>query len=386
MQNLWDLIIVGAGPAGSSAARVVAAAGYSVLVLDKKERIGEPNHCGEGISSFGLAEAGFRENEPWILNKVKGSKLMFPNGTHIRFTQAGYCIDRPAFDRALAKRAGDKGAVFMTSTTVQDFQGFEQGWLVRTNQGDFRARYLVGTGGALCPVARYFRQIPRILPAFQYKFMASDVPLDFSDGFLQFHHHEDFRGGYAWIFDRGKEVSIGGGAASELKERLERFCSRIGVDPRKRIKTEGGPIPFLSRPLRIAFPRALLAGDSGGFIYPLTKGGIHGACYSGRIAGEVVVRALREGDSYRLADYTPLVVSYPCRDRIHLSIPQAFFKFDNPIVETIGNIMNDKEYTEIPVGRFLRYFLAKPSPRILWGIAVGFLVQRFYHKSARFAW
>lgn len=139
--------------------------------------------------------------------------------------------------------------------------------------------------------------------------------------------------GYAWVFHRGKKVSVGGG-----------------------------------------------------FIYPLTKGGVHGAVWSGRIAGEVGVEALREGDPYRLSDYPGRVFPYPFRDRIHLSIPQTFFKFDNSIINTIGNIMNKKEYSEVPEARFLRYFLPRPTPRILWGIAVGFLVQRFYHKSAKFAW
>jgi len=386
VNEVWDVIVVGGGPAGSSAAGVLAGAGRSVLVLDKKRRIGEPNHCGEGISAFGLQEAGITGHHPWILKKVRGCKLMFPNGTEIRFTQTGYCIDRPSFDRFLAKRAQGAGAEFKTSTQVRGFEGGRAGWVVRTDRGEFRARYLVGAGGALCPLAAHFGLRPRILPAVQYKFRPADVALDFSDDLLQFHHHEDFAGGYAWVFNRGKEVSVGCGATRDLKQRMERFCRRIGVDPKKRIKTEGGPIPFLKRPFRIAFPRALLAGDAGGFIYPLTKGGIHGAVWSGRIAGETILQALEADDPYLLALYPSRVRAYPSRNPLHLMVPQAFFKFDNTIINTIGRIMDSKEYTEIPVGRFLRYFSARPLPRVLWGIAVGFLVQRFYHHSARFAW
>lgn len=393
MQQTWDVIVVGAGPAGSSAARVISQAGFSVLVLDKKERIGDPNHCGEGVSANCLAEAGVTGPQPWIIKQVDGCKLLFPNQTEIRFTQKGYCIDRPSFDRFLAARALDAGAVFMTSTVVSGIISERSGWVLTTNKGTFRSRYLIGAGGALCPVARYHGQRAPILPALQYKFRKKDVALDFSDGFLQFHHHEDFSGGYAWVFDRGSgeegeegEVSIGAGSPRALKEKLDSFCIRMGVDPSRKFKAEGGPIPFLKRPLRIAFPRALLAGDSGGFTYPFTKGGVHGAVWSARIAGEVIVDALRENESYLLSDYTRRVSLYPCRSRTHLLIPQAFFKFDNPIIETIGNIMDKKEYTEIPVGRFLKYFLSKPTPRILWGIAIGFAVQRFYHRSSDFAW
>lgn len=386
MDNSWDVIVVGAGPAGSSCARVIAESGYSVLVLDKKHTIGEPNHCGEGVSSACLDEVGVSARQPWIISEVKGCKLLFPNGTETRFTQKGYCIDRPSFDRFLAERASNLGAVFRTSSEVKAIVSEQSGWRVRTAHSELRSRYLVGAGGALCPVSKHFKQNPFILPAVQYKFRKKDVACDFSDSFLQFHHHEDFSGGYAWVFDRSDEVSIGAGSPTGLKEKLERFCARIGVDPDKRIKTEGGPIPFLHRPLQIAFPRALLCGDSGGFTYPFTKGGVHGACWSGRISGEVIVEALRKNDSYTLSDYSRRVSLYPCRSRTHLMIPQAFFKFDNKIIDTIGRIMDGKEYTEIPVGRFARHFLPHPSPRILWGIAVGFCVQRFYHHSRRFAW
>jgi len=390
VRQIWDVIIVGGGPAGSRAAEIISAAGFSTLVLDKKGIIGEPNHCGEGISFHTLEEIGVRPPQPWILREVEGARLIFPNETTIYFTQKGYCISRPDFDRFLSERARNSGALIKTSSIVKSIMKERSCWILdAVSDGEplrVRGRYLVGAGGALCPVAGYFGQRPRILPALQYKFKAQDSPSSLDDSYLQFHHHEDFRGGYAWVFHRGKEISIGAGTTDDLKGRLERFCSRSGLDPARRIKTEGGPIAFLSRPLRISFPYALLCGDAGGFIYPLTKGGVHGAVWSGRIAGDVIVEALRNNNPYLLSDYNRRVSLYPCRDSLHLLIPQTFFSFDNPIINTIGRIMDRKEYYEIPVSRFLRYFLSRPTPRILWGIAAGFLVQRFYHRSARFAW
>lgn len=379
-------MVVGAGPAGTSAARAIAQAGFSVVVLEKKRVIGEPNHCGEGVSIDCLNEARVRTPQPWILREVKGGRLIFPNQTTIYFPKKGYCIDRPGFDRFLARRAKDAGAVIKTSCMVKKISATITGWACQTSEGVFASRYLVGAGGAVCPVAGHLGKRPFLLPAMQFKFAEKDVPDELADHWLRFYHHEDFAGGYAWVFHRGKEVSVGAGTTRDLKKRLERFCLRLGLDPDKRIKTEGGPIPFLKKPLRIAFPGALLCGDAGGFTYPFTKGGVHGACYSGRIAGEVISKALKLGDSYVLSEYPKRVNLYPCRDRLHLLIPQGFFRFSNPIINTIGRIMDGKKYTEIPVARFLRSFLARPTPRIFWGIAVGFLVQRFYHKSEPFAW
>ncbi|MBN2380450.1 NAD(P)/FAD-dependent oxidoreductase [candidate division WOR-3 bacterium] len=390
MERTWDVVVVGGGPAGSRAAEVIAREGFSVIVLDKKKVIGEPNHCGEGISAHCLNEIGVETAQPWIVRQVKGARLIFPNRTTIYFTQKGYCIDRPCFDRFLSARARANGAVIKTSAQVKRIIPERSRWIIKaqTPEGprDFSSRYLIGAGGALCPVAGYLGERPMILPSFQYKFAAKGTPQELDDSYLQFHHHEDFRGGYAWVFHRGKEISVGAGTTTDLRIRLERFCIRLGLDPGKRIKVEGGPIAFLSRPLRITFPKVLLCGDAGGFIYPLTKGGVHGAVWSGRIAGEVIVKALKTSDPYALSDYTDRVSTYPCQDRLHLLIPQAFFKFDNSIINTIGNIMDKKEYSEVPIAGFLRYFLARPLPRILWGIAVGFTVQRFYHRSARFAW
>ena len=390
MKNTWDVIIVGGGPAGSRAAEVIAREGYSVIVLEKKKVIGEPNHCGEGISMHCLKEIGIKTRQSWIIREVKGARLIFPNKATIYFTQKGFCIDRPSFDRFLSQRAYLLGAIIHTAERVRRISSERSRWIVEveTPEGfkEYYSRYLLGAGGALCPVAEYMGQRSKILPAFQYKFQANTASTELEDSYLQFHHHEDFAGGYAWVFHRGKEISVGAGTTYELKKRLERFCTRIGLDPKKKIKVEGGPIAFLRRPLKIAASRALLAGDAGGFIYPLTKGGVHGACWSGRIAGEVIVNALKSGNSYVLSEYTKRVSDYPCRDRLHLMVPQAFFRFDNRIVNTIGKIMDRKEYKEIPVGRFLRHFLARPTPRLLWGIAVGFLVQRFYHHSAKFAW
>jgi len=386
VKRIWDVIIVGAGPAGSSAARPISKAGYSTLIIDKKTRVGDPNHCGEGISTYGLAAAGIKKHYPWMLNKIKGCKLMLPNGTEIKFTQTGYNIDRPAFDRFLAKRAEDEGTKIKTSTKLEEIIRTTSGWRLITSQGEFYSRYLIGAGGATCPVSRYFKQFPHLMPAMQYKFKKEDVPIDFSDKLLQFFPREDFAGGYAWIFDRGKEVSVGAGTGRELKKKLENFCLSKGISPKKKIKVEGGPIPFLKRSFQLSFPKALLCGDSGGFIYPLTKGGINGACWSGRIAGEVIAEALNKNDSYILSTYSKKVGAYPCRDPLQLYIPQALLKFNNKIINTIGNIMDGKEYTAIPVGRFLKYFLMKPTPEILWGIAVGFLFQRLYHYRHYFAW
>jgi len=385
--NKYDVIIVGAGPAGSSAAFELAGRGFSVLVLDKKSVVGNPNHCGEGISNYCLEEVGVSADQPWIVNEVLGGRLMFPNQTFVTFKQKGYCIDRPAFDRFLMNRAVDSGCVLLTNARVKKIESIGEGWKISTTEKSFHGTYLVGAGGPMCFVAHYFMQRQQHLPAFQYKFKIEPSHQEVVDQrWLDFYHSERFPGGYAWVFPRGDEVAIGGGSMIKAKERVNQFCQDLGFNVEKAIRTEGGPIPFLKKPAKICFPNALLVGDAGGFTYPLTKGGIHGAVWSGKQAGRVIAHALQENNPRSLAAFESQVKKHPCRRSSHLRMPQTFFDFDDQMFNSIGRIMDQLEFSDFPIGRFISELSKFPSPRVLKGFVIGGVIQYHYRKSKRFAW
>jgi len=384
--KLRDVLIVGAGPAGSRAAEVIARAGLDVLVLDRKKEIGTPNHCGEGLSEDCLEEIGAQDDESWIVHEVEGSRIHFPNGAWIDFPKRGFTVRRPELDRFLARRAERAGAEFRKGVRIDGIEAAGGCWRLRSAHESFEGRVLIGAGGALCPVAHFFGQRSPRIPACQFKLPAQEIMGDPEGRRLHFFHHEMYRGGYAWAFHRGDELAVGAGGRGRPVEMLRFLCRQLNIDPDRRRIVEGGPIPFLDRPLQTVFERALLCGDAGGFIHPLTKGGIHGAVWSGRLAGETVVRAFENGDFGRLGEYRAAVAGHISRSAFELKIPQAFLRFDNRIVNAIGEVMNGCVYTDLPVRRFLRVALSNLSPRVLWGLGVGIAVRQSYRKSERWTW
>ena len=94
----YDAVIVGAGPAGGRAGMELAKAGFSTLFLEKRDVVGVPVQCGEGLSAFGLKNAGLAENTAWIRERVKGVRCALPDKTSFLVSIPGYCIDRAKFD------------------------------------------------------------------------------------------------------------------------------------------------------------------------------------------------------------------------------------------------------------------------------------------------
>lgn len=384
--SLRDVLVVGGGPAGSRAAEVISSAGLDVLVLDRKKEIGSPNHCGEGLSEDCLAEIGADSRAEWIVHEVQGSRIHFPNGSWIDFPKRGFSVRRPELDRFLASRAIGAGAEFRTGVRVRSVERLGESWRLQSSSGSFEGRILLGAGGALCPVAHVLGQRSPRIPACQFKFPAREIMGDQGGKRLHFFHHEMYRGGYAWAFHRGEEVAVGAGGVGRPPAMVEFLCRQLGIDPTTRRIVEGGPIPFLEHQLQIVFDRALLCGDAGGFIHPLTKGGIHGAVWSGRLAGEAVLRAFERGDLSDLSSFEGMVSGHISRSASELRIPRAFLRFDNEIVNAIGEVMNGRVYTDLPVGNFLRVTLKNLKPRTLWGLGVGIAVRRSYRRSERFTW
>src|SRR6266540_152584 len=106
-----DLVVVGAGPAGSMAARAAARGGLRVALIDKKRSVGEPVQCAEGVSRFALESNGLRPDPAYVRQEVRGAKGVVPCGKRFAITTLpGFAVDRAAFDRSLADLAVREGA------------------------------------------------------------------------------------------------------------------------------------------------------------------------------------------------------------------------------------------------------------------------------------
>ncbi|HIH79043.1 MAG TPA: NAD(P)/FAD-dependent oxidoreductase, partial [Candidatus Poseidoniia archaeon] len=122
----WDVIVVGAGPGGSTAARFAAEGGARTLLLEKRAEVGVPVRCGEGIAPRWLEMIGVKVEGDWVTNRVRGARIYSPNGTCLTVdddnlgTEVGAVISRAGLDQHLADLAADAGAEVRTGTTVTE--------------------------------------------------------------------------------------------------------------------------------------------------------------------------------------------------------------------------------------------------------------------------
>ena len=119
-----DVLVIGAGPAGSAAAKHAAMGGADVILIDKKSEIGTPKRCAEGIYDHGLGWLGIEPNLAWAVQRINGGTLVAPDKTRLTLDETilpekGYIIERKVFDKYMAMDAARAGAKIMVKTLAK---------------------------------------------------------------------------------------------------------------------------------------------------------------------------------------------------------------------------------------------------------------------------
>lgn len=291
MPGIYDAIVVGAGPAGSSAAYFLGEAGKHVLVLEK-ESLPRYKPCGGGLSARLLEQFPF-SFDPVIESRVRAISYAL-GGQTFTVPLSGrpvYMVMRDRFDAHILAHAR---AEVRQGTTVRSVTEAEDRVLVETRDGQrFEGRYLIGADGANSVVARAVglrrgkvlaaaieAEVP-VPPAAMHRFV--DVPL-FIFGEVQM--------GYLWIFPKRDHLSVGIGALhperGQLRATLARVMARYGVSVQD-VHLYGHPLPIYTRREPVATARTLLVGDAAGLVDPLTGEGIRFGIKSGRLAAEAIL-------------------------------------------------------------------------------------------------
>lgn len=380
--NLTDVVIVGAGPAGAIAASILVEAGVNTLILEKKKVVGFPNHCGEGISHYVLDYLGVDEGREWIIKTMKGTKIFFPNQKFLYYPQKSYCINRTIFDQELVDNATRKGAKLLLQKRVVGIARDADRWLITTANGKiFTCKYLIAADGATSTVRRLFDIREKFITAIQYKF---NLIKKFEDEYFIFYNNEKHHPGYTWIFNRGIEISIGIGGVGNVKRKLEDFLHSLNINPSKKKSVHLGTIPYQKKPMLISLPGVLFAGDAGGFTHPLTGAGIIGALVSGKTAGETIRDALLRKQPELLSTYLEKVRSHPSRSNITLFYSRKFFSLNNDALNALGDVIDQRVYSEMPIINVLRRFLKTPNWQTADGLMIGFAAQQILGHFKRY--
>ncbi|MDV2482825.1 NAD(P)/FAD-dependent oxidoreductase [Methanoculleus sp. Wushi-C6] len=299
MKNRCDVLVVGAGPAGSTTARYAAEAGLDVLLIDKRKEIGLPVCCGEfNATTEVLAEAlphapGFDDLFPLdpalIRREIRGAVAVSPKGREYEFDLPGYTLDRDALDRHLAEEAVRAGAALSLETTFLSCDGHR----VRTRRGDVEVRVVVAADGPLSPVCRSagMERNALLAPA-----VTCRVDGEFGDRIRLYFGNRIAPGGYAWVFPKEGCANVGLGVQDRktpVPVLLDAFLARMGYSGRDVMAgfvPVSGPIPETVRGNVIA------VGDAAGHVVASNGGGIAPAMICGRIAGLAVARHLLHGE------------------------------------------------------------------------------------------
>jgi len=302
----YDAVVVGAGPAGLTFARFLAARGFSVAVLEKEGQLAM-KPCGEGISARVLETAEIRpgDSSRFISRKIRGALVVAPNGRGIEISQSigmGYIIDKRNFLRVLGEYAADAGAEILVREHVRDAELRGESVRILSRTLELEARLIVGADGYMSFVARKFGlEAPgerRVIPTLQYLMAGVELP----DPDLAYFYlgNEVAPKGYVWVFPKdGTLANVGIGAQQvPTKTYLDKFVkSHPEMFARARIlELRGAAVTIGGMLRRIVADRVMLVGEAAGQVIPVTGGGIHTSIAGGKIAAEVAAKSLERGD------------------------------------------------------------------------------------------
>ena len=320
MKRECDVIVVGGGPGGSMAARYAAESGASVILIEKRQEIGSPVRCAEGVSRAWLDEVDIKIDRKWMAKEVDGAKLVSPAGNSFYVdekmagNEVGLVLERHLFDKAIAATAAKAGAEIMlkTSATGVIKEGEKVVGVTASTFGEplaIEAKCVIAADGFESQIARWagidttLKQSD-ITTCFQYRLTNIEIEHHFCEFFIG----SAAPGGYVWVFPKDEETAnVGLGILlsrinqpGEVKEYLDKFIK--GNDRFAR----GQPLEAVSGAVSVSPPLdetvadgLMLVGDAARLIDPITGGGIAHACLSGMYAGKVAGDALEAGDFSR---------------------------------------------------------------------------------------
>lgn len=359
---MYDTIVVGAGPAGGIAARHLAHAGFRTLIVDKKNVVGEPVQCAEGVSRFGLESNGIAPQGAWIAQPVEGARAVLPNGTSFLITRLpGYAIDRPTFDRWIVDGAVAGGAELRTSTRVTGITRHETGWRVEANGTSFDGRTVIAADGPSSLIARSLGLVRRqeVIRAYEFRFPRDAVDLRDPDRFLLYVGAR-YHGGYAWIFPKGDAVNVGAGGHVDAHAAAVAFCRERGIDPSRRVQTIAGTIPYRFELTAYAIPGLAVVGDAGGITNPMNGAGIHPGLFSGRLAGAFAGMALERDDPAAMAGYDRVLRASPFLDPLLFWMIERVRTWDDDLLNAVGEELDGRDWRAVDVRLALSALVRRP--------------------------
>lgn len=325
--NEVDVIIVGAGPAGSTTAYYAAKNGVNVLLIDTKKEIGSPVQCGELQPNIEELKKFFPNVEDvhelfdipenLICNRTNYYKFFSPAGKEYLTKFEALILDRIKFDQFLAEKAEKAGAIIETDTRFLNLIN-ENKCLIRKGNDKKEVKFKVivaadGPQSTVCKQAsiKISNSSNDMVICAEYKM--SEVNYD--ENICEFYMNKDIiPGGYAWIFPKGEGIAnVGLGIRQNFVEKgisvskqLEKFVYNFDqtstkLSHSKILKKTGGLVPLGGPIKNTAVNNVIVVGDAASHVMAINGGGICTAMICGRIAGQTIAEYME--NKSKLVDY-----------------------------------------------------------------------------------
>ncbi len=304
-QHAVDVVVLGLGPAGASAAQAAARAGCRVVAIDRKAEAGIPVQCAEFVPSLIAQEAGDISMARRQAISAMVTYVEHEAGDHTADFR-GTMISRAAFDKHLVEDAEAAGAMCHFGEAVRVIDG---GGTVHLASGaTLTARVLVGADGPRSLAGRAIGHVNTVVIESRQVTVPLLIPHAATDIFLS----ATIPGGYGWLFPQGGRANLGVGVAAERKHLLKPLLGELharlaaeGRVGRDVLALTGGAIPaggMLDPAGGLGATHVLLAGDAAGLTNPVTGAGISAAVTSGTMAGRAAA-AICQGDATAADSY-----------------------------------------------------------------------------------
>ena len=372
----YDVVVVGGGPAGASAAHILAQGGARVLLLEKA-RIPRYKPCGGGITARARAASPLVAEVPM---ETTATAMLIPGGK-----EEVYCtlpapigmVMRERFDGYLVAKAVDAGAELRDGTPLVTFEQDGNHLRVQAGKDTVTAQYVIGADGANGITARLAG-----FPPMSSVGAAIEVELAVTDHALARYQQAALldllciRAGYGWIFGKADHLSVGLGVfqdngKQDLRAALTRFLTaHADLRGGKVLLQRGHRVPLAGGRRTRRRGHVLLAGDAAALADPLTAEGISYALASGRHAGSTMLSALKSGPA-ALAAYNRYLTQELCSDLHYARLVAALsYRFPDVMVRLAAESPTLREANTAAVAgtadyRSLVLRMARKTPTLL---------------------